>query len=121
MRESGNGTSQKFVVSIVLAFLIATLVVPADSFPYGDSGAPPTVLLERFCSKSLSDALYLICKDRGGYNEPFSYSREETQRSYSGPGLVEECCHSPCSLQQLEQYCKPLKTEEDSDYSQEGM
>lgn len=63
----------------------------------------------RLCSKNLSDALYLICKDRGGYNEPFSNSGEaDAGRHTTGPGLVEECCYNACSLEQMEQYCKPL-------------
>ena len=60
----------------------------------------------RLCSRSLSDALYLLCKDRG-YNEPFSNSGETEVRHTTGPGLVEECCYNACSLEQMEQYCKP--------------
>ncbi|XP_058788705.1 insulin-like growth factor I [Phymastichus coffea] len=59
----------------------------------------------RLCSKNLSDALYLICKERG-FNEPFGNSGE-VERHASGPGLVEECCYNACSLEQMEQYCKP--------------
>ncbi|XP_012255971.2 insulin-like growth factor I [Athalia rosae] len=69
----------------------------------------------RLCSRSLSDALFLVCKDRG-FNEPFSYSGEvndEEERrpaSTTGPrrGLVQECCHRSCSIEHLERYCKPL-------------
>jgi hypothetical protein len=60
----------------------------------------------RLCSRSLSDALYLLCKDRG-YNEPFSSSGETEVRHTTGPGLVEECCYNACSIEQMEQYCKP--------------
>ncbi|XP_012280089.1 insulin-like growth factor I [Orussus abietinus] len=60
----------------------------------------------RLCSKSLSDALQLVCQKRGGYNEPFSYSGEDDHHVARG-GLVDECCHKSCSIAQLEQYCKP--------------
>ncbi|XP_003425680.1 insulin-like growth factor I [Nasonia vitripennis] len=59
----------------------------------------------RLCSRSLSDALYLLCKDRG-YNEPFTSSETEVRHT-TGPGLVEECCYNSCSIEQMEQYCKP--------------
>lgn len=64
----------------------------------------------RLCSKRLSDALYLVCSDRG-YNEPFPYNGDDRPRGPSGPGLVEECCHDSCSYEQLEQYCKPMSEE----------
>lgn len=65
------------------------------------------IRMQKLCSRSLSDALYMVCKDHGGYNEPFSYSGEDEPRVGSGPGLVEECCYHSCSYEQLERYCKP--------------
>ena len=63
----------------------------------------------RLCSKNLSDALYLLCKDRGGFHEPFSNSEESDvgpQNKNPGPGLVEECCYNACGIDQMAQYCK---------------
>lgn len=73
----------------------------------------------RLCSRSLSDALYLICQGRG-YNSPFSYSSEDDTRTTNtnGPGLVDECCLQSCNIKQLELYCKPPN---DDSTSQDGM
>nr|QTE34461.1 insulin-like peptide 2a [Cataglyphis nodus] len=68
------------------------------------------IRMQKLCSRSLSDALYLVCRERG-YNEPFSYSGEDEPRVDPGPGLVEECCYHSCSYEQLERYCKPLPEE----------
>ncbi|KAI4498167.1 hypothetical protein M0802_006653 [Mischocyttarus mexicanus] len=83
------------------AFLILNLFVTTNGAPFERS----SIRTLRLCSKRLSDALYLVCSDRG-YNEPFSYSNEDEQRGPTGPGLVEECCYHSCSYVQLEQYCK---------------
>ncbi|XP_043493370.1 insulin-like growth factor I [Polistes fuscatus] len=82
-------------------FLIINLFGTINSAPFERSNMRTL----RLCSRRLSDALYLVCSDRG-YNEPFSYSSEDEQRGPTGPGLVEECCYHSCSYVQLEQYCK---------------
>uniref|UniRef100_A0A3B5LIA8 Insulin n=2 Tax=Poeciliinae TaxID=586240 RepID=A0A3B5LIA8_9TELE len=46
--------------------------------------APP----QHLCGSHLVDALYLVCGDRG-----FFYS------------IVEQCCHRPCSIFDLQNYC----------------
>ena len=58
----------------------------------------------RLCSSNLSDAMFLLCKNRG-FNDPFG-SGESGGRS-KGPGLVEECCYNACTIEQMEAYCKP--------------
>ncbi|KAL0125763.1 hypothetical protein PUN28_004667 [Cardiocondyla obscurior] len=68
------------------------------------------IRMQKLCSRKLSDALYIVCRERG-YNEPFSYSSEDEPRADPGPGLVEECCYHQCTYEQLEQYCKPLPEE----------
>ncbi|XP_025992624.1 bombyxin B-5 isoform X2 [Solenopsis invicta] len=68
------------------------------------------IRMQKLCSRKLSDALYLICRERG-YNEPFSYSNEDEPRVDPGPGLVDECCYHQCTLGMLEAYCKPLPEE----------
>lgn len=87
---------------VLLGLVLLVLLDSVTGIPYKRS-------LLRLCSRSLSDALYLACKDRG-YNEPFSYSSEDDPQESDGPGLAEECCYRQCSYAQLEQYCKPSKT-----------
>ncbi|XP_076681531.1 insulin-like peptide isoform X2 [Andrena cerasifolii] len=86
---------------ILLGLVLLALLDTVSGIPYKRS-------LQRLCSKSLSDALALACKERG-YNEPFPNSDEEGPQYTVGPGLVEECCYHQCSYAQLQQYCKPDK------------
>nr|2JZQ_A Chain A, Insulin [unidentified]2LWZ_A Chain A, SINGLE-CHAIN INSULIN [Homo sapiens] len=53
---------------------------------------------QHLCGSDLVEALYLVCGERG-----FFY----TDPTGGGPrrGIVEQCCHSICSLYQLENYC----------------
>lgn len=62
----------------------------------------------RLCSRQLAEGLNLICKDRG-FNGP-----DDALNGPDGPGLVEECCKNICSIQQMEQYCKPAKASTES-------
>ncbi|XP_011868154.1 PREDICTED: bombyxin B-5-like [Vollenhovia emeryi] len=72
------------------------------------------VRMQKLCSRKLSDALYTVCRERG-YNEP--YNDEDELETDPGPGLVEECCYHYCTIEQLEQYCKPLPDgKQDSNY-----
>lgn len=73
--------------------------------------AAPTMQTFQLCSKSLSDALYLVCNGRG-YNEPFTYNEGMQSLRASTIGLVDECCYQSCSMEQLEQYCKPASSGE---------
>uniref|UniRef100_A0A3B5LZB0 Insulin n=1 Tax=Xiphophorus couchianus TaxID=32473 RepID=A0A3B5LZB0_9TELE len=45
------------------------------------------------CGSHLVDALYFICGERGFYYSP------------NRRGIVEQCCHKPCSIHHLEDYC----------------
>ena len=92
---------------VLVALLLFHLLGVSYAKPFGSG--QQTI---RLCSKSLSDALYLICQGRG-YNSPFSYSGEDEQRTSNtnGPGLVDECCLQSCSIKQLELYCKPANDE----------
>ncbi|KAL6265604.1 hypothetical protein P5V15_002398 [Pogonomyrmex californicus] len=67
--------------------------------------------LQKLCSRKLSDALHIVCQERG-YNEPYSSSNEDNTGVYRG--VVEECCYHACTYEQLERYCKPLPEEEQS-------
>ncbi|XP_017893292.1 insulin-like growth factor I [Ceratina calcarata] len=94
--------------AVLVGLLFLAFLNSVNSMPYKRS-------MIRLCSKNLSDALHLTCKDRG-YNELLSYSFEEdppqqqTETTSMRPGLTEECCYRTCTYAQLEQYCKPLKT-----------
>uniref|UniRef100_A0A672JMZ8 Insulin-like domain-containing protein n=1 Tax=Salarias fasciatus TaxID=181472 RepID=A0A672JMZ8_SALFA len=48
------------------------------------------------CGSHLVDALYFVCGERApsGRDEP------KVKR-----GIVEQCCHKPCSIYHLEGYC----------------
>lgn len=90
--------------------LLLSVLHTAESVPL----SRPQRRMLRLCSRSLSDALYLVCLERG-YNEPFSYSGEDEPRVDHGQGLVEECCYHSCTYEQLEQYCKPIPEEKRED------
>ncbi|KFV18472.1 Insulin [Tauraco erythrolophus] len=79
---------------------------------------------QHLCGSHLVEALYLVCGERGFFYSPKA-RREVEQPLVSGPlpgevgelpfrpeefekvkrGIVEQCCHNPCSLYQLENYC----------------
>uniref|UniRef100_A0A3Q3MFZ2 Insulin n=1 Tax=Mastacembelus armatus TaxID=205130 RepID=A0A3Q3MFZ2_9TELE len=46
------------------------------------------------CGSHLVDALYLVCGDRGFFYNP---KRDR--------GIVEQCCHNPCNIFDLQNYC----------------
>ncbi|KAJ8675971.1 hypothetical protein QAD02_011757 [Eretmocerus hayati] len=58
----------------------------------------------RLCSSNLSDTLELVCKPLGGFNSQFAESGD-ADGAASG-GIVNECCYNPCSIKQMEAYCK---------------
>uniref|UniRef100_A0A8C9S9R6 Insulin n=1 Tax=Scleropages formosus TaxID=113540 RepID=A0A8C9S9R6_SCLFO len=47
--------------------------------------------IQRLCGSHLVDALYMVCGDRGFF--------------YSPKSIVEQCCHKPCNLFELQNYC----------------
>ncbi|XP_075423028.1 insulin [Ascaphus truei] len=88
--------------------------------------APNTQALvnQHLCGSHLVEALYLVCGERGFFYYP-KIRRDLEQPLVNGPqdseleglqlqpqeyqkmkrGIVEQCCHSTCSLYQLENYC----------------
>ncbi|XP_076169041.1 insulin-like growth factor 2 [Ptiloglossa arizonensis] len=101
MPRTGRATSVRGKPGRMVLVSLILLVAFLDTV----NGVPYKRSLLRLCSRSLSDALALACKDRG-YNEPFSYSAETDPQDSMGPGLVEECCYHQCSFSHLQQYCK---------------
>uniref|UniRef100_A0A4W6D9N7 Insulin n=1 Tax=Lates calcarifer TaxID=8187 RepID=A0A4W6D9N7_LATCA len=49
---------------------------------------------DHLCGSHLVDALYLVCGDRGFFYNP---KRDR--------GIVEQCCHKPCNIFDLQNYC----------------
>ncbi|XP_046748084.1 insulin-like growth factor I, adult form [Diprion similis] len=117
-----TGTPTMALVLLALTVLLQLLLMAHQS------EARPSYTPLRLCSRSLSDALYLVCKDRG-FNEPFSYSGEDNDEEESRPvtntgsrrlSLVQECCHRYCTLEHLERYCKPAQPTRREDPASQG-
>ncbi|KAF6738072.1 Insulin [Oryzias melastigma] len=91
----------------------------------GATSAP----LQHLCGSHLVDALFFVCGDRGFFYNPHrahkrdlgnqlgflskrARQEERLWRDQSGRdepkvkrGIVEQCCHKPCSIHHLEGYC----------------
>ncbi|XP_019739962.1 insulin-like [Hippocampus comes] len=89
-------------------------------------GPVPT---HHLCGSHLVDALYFVCGERGFFHSPRRLHKRELEhllrslskkarqeqrqwRKFSGGddskvkrGIVEQCCHKPCSIYHLEGYC----------------
>ncbi|XP_018307633.1 insulin-like growth factor II isoform X1 [Mycetomoellerius zeteki] len=105
MIRSGDRAMNEAVLLTALIFMSVLYAADADNVIFKKSHQR----MQKLCSRKLSDALQVMCRDRG-YNEPF-YSNEDESRIDPGPGLVEECCYHQCTYEQMEQYCKPLPAE----------
>ncbi|XP_018368979.1 PREDICTED: insulin-like growth factor II isoform X1 [Trachymyrmex cornetzi] len=105
MIRSSDRVMNEAVLLTALIFLSVLYAADADNVIFKKSHQR----MQKLCSRKLSDALQVMCRDRG-YNEPF-YSNEDESRIDPGPGLVEECCYHQCTYEQMEQYCKPLPAE----------
>ncbi|XP_013880765.1 preproinsulin b [Austrofundulus limnaeus] len=103
----------------VSALLLLVLCSP------GASSAP----IRHLCGSHLVDALYFVCGERGFfYNQNRIHKRDvehllgflskrvrQEARQWRLPsgrdepkvkrGIVEQCCHTPCSVHHLEGYC----------------
>ncbi|XP_029297655.1 preproinsulin b [Cottoperca gobio] len=104
--------------------LVSMLLLLALYSP-GVSSAPG----QHLCGSQLVDALYFLCGERGFFFSPnrphkrdlehlfgfLSKSARQEQRPWRAPsgheepkvkrGIVEQCCHKPCSIYHLEGYC----------------
>lgn len=114
MTDGDRVTCKARPVLLFVLILLSILHIADSQVTYRKSH----IKMQKLCSRSLSDALYLVCRERG-YNEP--YSGEEEPRVDSGPGLVEECCYHSCGYHQLERYCKPLPEEKQVDTRHDVM
>ncbi|XP_005916546.2 insulin [Haplochromis burtoni] len=88
-----------------------------------------SVPLKHLCGSHLVDALYFVCGERGFFYNPSRTHKRDVEhllgflskrarqdqrlwRALSGRdepkvkrGIVEQCCHKPCSIYHLEGYC----------------
>ncbi|XP_072252172.1 preproinsulin b [Leuresthes tenuis] len=103
-------------VSVMLLLLLC---------PFGASSTP----IQHLCGSHLVDALYFVCGERGFFYTPSRTHKRDLEqllgflserarqeerlwRVMSGRdepkvkrGIVEQCCHKPCSIHHLEGYC----------------
>ncbi|KAM4726362.1 insulin isoform 2-T2 [Anableps anableps] len=104
------------------------LVLMVVSWPGSQAVSPP----QHLCGSHLVDALYLVCGERGFFYNPkrnvdpllgFLPSKTGTGSTHDGEnevaelafkdrmemmvkrGIVEQCCHRPCSIIDLQNYC----------------
>ncbi|XP_076148788.1 preproinsulin b [Alosa pseudoharengus] len=110
-------------MAYLLPAALVVLLLLTSCFP--ESSATPSQYL---CGSHLVEALYLVCGERG-----FFYSANKSKRDLqtllvflsksSVPGrlrhplksihgelrkrrgIVEQCCHQPCSIYHLQEYC----------------
>ncbi|XP_054611332.1 insulin isoform X2 [Dunckerocampus dactyliophorus] len=79
---------------------------------------------QHLCGSHLVDALYLVCGDRGffynpkrdvdpllvgaavaGDNEAVELALKDQMEVMVKRGIVEQCCHKPCNIFDLQNYC----------------
>nr|UGX04205.1 insulin-like growth factor [Schistocerca gregaria] len=56
----------------------------------------------RVCGRELAETLSLLCRDRGGFNDPPPPHQRVARRG----GVADDCCRLGCSLSTLLRYCK---------------
>ncbi|XP_035798787.1 preproinsulin b [Amphiprion ocellaris] len=90
----------------------------------------PSDPVQHLCGSRLVDALYFVCGERGFYYSSNRNQKRDLEhllgflskrarqeqrlwRALSGRdepkvkrGIVEQCCHKPCSIYHLEGYCE---------------
>uniref|UniRef100_A0A7N8YR38 Insulin n=1 Tax=Mastacembelus armatus TaxID=205130 RepID=A0A7N8YR38_9TELE len=76
------------VSSLILHLLLLTL------FDHLRQKLKKENMRNHLCGSHLVDALYLVCGDRGFFYNP---KRDR--------GIVEQCCHNPCNIFDLQNYC----------------
>ncbi|XP_028839328.1 insulin [Denticeps clupeoides] len=93
------------------------------------SSGVSAIASQHLCGSHLVDALYLVCGDGGFFYNPSSSKRDvnplmgflppkagQENEAVEYPfkdmsemvvkrGIVEQCCHKPCSLNDLQNYC----------------
>ncbi|XP_056328598.1 preproinsulin b [Danio aesculapii] len=120
--HSGKGCAcPQFVSTMVLLLQASVLILLLASLP-GSQSTPS----QHLCGSSLVDALYLVCGPRGFFYTNRGRRDLETllallsnlagyEAAEADPlkekvmkmkrGIVEQCCHRPCTIYHLEDYC----------------
>ncbi|XP_045895403.1 insulin [Micropterus dolomieu] len=107
---------------------VSLLVLLIVSWPGSQAFTPP----QHLCGSHLVDALYLVCGDRGffynpkrdvdplmgflppkadgaagagGENEVAEFAFKDQMEMMVKRGIVEQCCHKPCNIPVLQNYC----------------
>ncbi|XP_006631776.1 insulin-like [Lepisosteus oculatus] len=109
--------ARRFQVFSLLALLVLT------SPPVTDAAAN-----QHLCGSHLAEALYLVCGERGFTYDPDKmsgtepglglltgkageenvvdeYPFKEQGEMKVKRGIIEQCCHKPCTIYELESYC----------------
>ncbi|XP_010735398.2 preproinsulin b isoform X1 [Larimichthys crocea] len=105
--------------------LVAAMLLLLVLYSPGVSSDP----VQHLCGSHLVDALYFVCGERGFfYSQKHPHKRDlrdllgflsKRAKQYQWPwrarpghdepkvkrGIVEQCCHKPCSIHHLEGYC----------------
>ncbi|KAL2094254.1 hypothetical protein ACEWY4_008973 [Coilia grayii] len=92
------------------------------------------VSAQHLCGSHLVDALYLVCGDQGflynpkpqkrevdplqGFlppkagqeNEVAEYPYKDMGEAIVKRGIVEQCCHQPCNILELQSYCSSFRS-----------
>ncbi|XP_055370448.1 insulin isoform X2 [Betta splendens] len=100
---------------------VSLLVLLIVSWPSSQAMTPP----QHLCGSHLVDALYLVCGDNGffynpkrdvdpllGFLPPKTGGDEAAELAFRDQmemmvkrGIVEQCCHKPCNIFDLQNYC----------------
>ncbi|KAG7260098.1 hypothetical protein CRUP_010156 [Coryphaenoides rupestris] len=114
------------------ASVLLLLLALAPAQRGGGGGAAAPVSTQHLCGSHLVDALYFVCGDRGFFYPRRAVRKRDVQpllgflgkraglekRLAGGRsggrrretkvkrGIVEQCCHRPCSIRHLEGYCE---------------
>ncbi|CAK6984743.1 insulin [Scomber scombrus] len=96
---------------------VSLLVLLVVSWPGSQAAAGP----QHLCGSHLVDALYLVCGERGffynpkrdaggaagagGQNEVAEFAYKDQMEMMVKRGIVEQCCHKPCNIFDLQNYC----------------
>lgn len=88
-------------IKVQLTLIIAVIYLSSVMIIEGT----PIILVDknyarRYCSKHLSNALRFVCDSF--YAE---YLQESNYKRSNFKGIVDECCHNPCTLDVLRSYC----------------
>ncbi|XP_024258689.1 insulin-like [Oncorhynchus tshawytscha] len=109
------------IINMALWLQAASLLVLLALYPGADAAAA-----QHLCGSHLVDALYLVCGEKGFFynpkrdvdpltgflfpkssqeNEVAEYPFKDQMDMIVKRGIVEQCCHKPCNIFDLQNYC----------------